>query len=312
MRLMMPEKDLWPISEMWALHDYYQPRCRTYTKRIDQSYGPSGNLDEFCEKAQLENWENAKAMMEAWRSNSGSGGLIWMSHPAWPSLICQLYDYYLNPTGAYFGVRKANEPLHILWDASTSEVKVANNTGRDFQNLHAEAWTYNMDGSQQSHQETQVNSGADGIAVDCFPLTLPPSLSPVYFIKLKLTQAGRLVSDNFYWRALDGEKYGQLNEMPKVKLTGSVTESDENGNTTLNIHLKNPTSQVALMACVKVVKSAAPSRRILPIIYDDNYVSLLPHESRDIRASFDSALLDGGHPQVILNGWNVPDTALGK
>ena len=117
MRLMMPEKDLWPIDGMWYLHDFYQPRCRVYTSRIDKSYGPSSSLDEFCEKAQMHNWENAKAMTECWRSNSGSGGLIWMSHPAWPSLICQLYDYYLNPTAAYFGIRKGNEPLHILWNA---------------------------------------------------------------------------------------------------------------------------------------------------------------------------------------------------
>ena len=306
MRLMMPEKDLWPISGMWYLHDFFQPRCRVYTKRIDHSYGPSGSLDEFCEKAQMHNWENAKAMMEAWRSDSGSGVLIWMSHPAWPSLICQFYDYYLNPTAAYFGARNANEPLHVLWDCLTDEVKVANNTGSDHPNLQAQAWVYNMDGTVQSHQEAQVNSGADGVAVDCFALKFPAGLTPVHFIKLSLTDGGKTVSENFYWRGLAADDYVKLNEMEKTPLTCSCSRTEQDGRSTVDIQLENPTSHVALMACAKVVKAAAPDRRILPIFYDDNYVTLLPHEKRQIRAEFDSSLLEGGRVRVVVQGWNVP------
>jgi hypothetical protein len=328
MRLMMPEKDLWPINDMWYLHDFFQSRCRAYTKQIDQSYGPSENLDQFCEKAQMENWENAKAMMEAWRSNSGSGGLIWMSHPSWPSLICQLYDYYFNPSAAYFGVRKANEPLHILWDASSGLVKVANNTGKNFENLHAEAWTYNLDGTQTSHQEAVVNSGADGVATDCFALTFPASLSPVHFIKLKLTDGGKAVSENIYWHSTPVplaaiepnnpdykpvdvyENYLALKDMKPVSLNGSFSQIMEKGTISLTIHLENPSSQIALMACVKVVRADAPSERILPIYYDDNYVTLLPHEKRELHAEFDSSLLKGSQPALQLQGWNTPPVTL--
>ncbi len=329
MRLMMPEEDLWPISNTWRYHDFYQPRCADYTSRINQSYGPSNSIDEFCEKAQMENWENAKAMMEAWRSNSGSGGLIWMSHPAWPSLICQLYDYYLNPTGAYFGVRKANEPLHILWDAASGLVKVANNTGTEFAGLHAEAWIYNMDGTQASHQEATVQSEADGLATDCFPLNFPPNLSPVHFIKLVLAdEGGRVASENLYWHSATFvpavekpdpapkwvhypvENYRSLDEMTPVSITGSFSSKDVGGTSTLVIHLENPSSQIALMVVVKVVRSDVPSERILPIYYDDNYVTLLPHEKREIHAEFDSTLLKGSQPSVLFDGWNVPASKL--
>jgi hypothetical protein len=291
---------------MWYFHDFYQPRCRVYTKRIDQMYGPSSSLDEFCEKAQMHNWDNAKAMMEAWRSNSGSGGLIWMSHPAWPSLICQLYDYYLNPTAAFFGVRIANEPLHILWDAATNKVKVANNTGLNFQNLHAQAWTYNMNGAQRSHQEAQINSGADGLAVDCFDLTFPADLTPVHFIKLSLMDGSKLVSQNFYWRATQSEDYLALKDMPKTQISASVSQAVQNGHSTLDIRLENRSTQIALMVCVKVVKNSTPNDRVLPIFYDDNYVSLLPGEKREVHAEFDSALLSGDRPRAVIQGWNVP------
>jgi hypothetical protein len=327
-RLMMPEKDLWPISDMWYLHDFHQSRCRDYTRRIDQSYGPSDNLDQFCEKAQMENWENAKAMMEAWRSKSGSGVLIWMSHPAWPSLICQLYDYYLNPTASYFGVKKANEPLHILWDASSGLVKVANNTGKNLENLHAEAWIYNMDGTEASHQESTVNSGADGIATDCFVLDFPPTLSPVHFIKLLLSEKkGNVVSENFYWHstarspAVDAnqkdkhknesfENYLALNDMKPISLNGSFSAKEIEGKTTLTITLENPTSQIALMAAVKVVLGDGSSKRMLPIYYDDNYVTLLPREKREVHAEFETALLKRSQPSVLLTGWNIQATTL--
>ena len=312
MRLMMPEKDLWPINDMWAVHDFFQARCPVYKARIDKSYGPSQALDEFCLKAQMENWENAKAMMESWRSLSGSGCLIWMSHPAWPSLICQLYDYYLNPTAAYFGVRIANEPLHILWDPFSNEIKVANNTGRDFKDLHAEAWIYNMDGTQKAQQEAQIDSSADGIATDCFALTFPDDLSPVQFIKLVLKSGSQTVSENFYWRGTKEDQYITLNAMPKVNLTCSFREKDEEGKVRLNVNLENPTTNVALMVCLKLVKATKPNERILPSFYEDNYVSLLPHETRQIQVEFDSAALQGDRPKIIVSGWNTPSIELTK
>jgi hypothetical protein len=261
----------------------------------------------------MENWENAKAMLEAWRSISGSGCLIWMSHPAWPSLICQLYDYYLNPTAAYFGVKSANEPLHILWDSFSNKIKVANNTGKAFSNLHAEASIFNMDGVLKAHQDAQVDSPADGIATDCFQLMLPTDLSPVHFIKLILREDAKIVSENFYWRGNKEDQYSALNDMPKVKLSGSFTERSENGKVTLNVSLENPTSNVALMACLKVVKSKEPNERILPVFYEDNYISLLPHETRRIKVEFDSASLGGDQPKVMVSGWNtVPFEIAGR
>lgn len=306
MRLMMPEEDLWPIGDMWATHDFFQSRCHVYMARINKSYGPSQGLDEFCGKAQMENWENAKSMFESWRSHSGSGCLIWMSHPAWPSLICQFYDYYLNPTAAYFGARIANEPLHILWDSFSNKIKVANNTGKDFKNLHAEAWVYDMDGQQKSHQEGQVDSSADGIAKDCFDLTFPTDLSPVHFIKLRLGDDSGTVSENFYWRGLTEDDYATLNDLPKVNLRGSFTEQQADGKVLMNVRLENPTANIAVMVCLKVVKSSKPAERILPIFYGDNYVSLLPHETRQIEVEFDSAALQGDQAKIVVEGWNTP------
>ena len=139
-----------------------------------------------------------------------------------------------------------------------------------------------------------------------FPLRFPDGLTPVHFIKLNLTDGSKVVSENLYWRGTTQEDYVALNEMEKTKLIGSFSQAPQNGHSTLDIRLENPTSHLALMVCAKVVKSSSPGQRVLPIFYDDNYVTLFPHESRHIHAEFDSNLLKGDLPRVVIEGWNVP------
>jgi hypothetical protein len=305
MRLMMPEKDLWPISDMWYLHDFFQSRARIYTKRIEQSYGPSANLDQFCEKAQMENWENAKAMMECWRSNRGSGGLIWMSHPAWPSLICQLYDYYLNPTAAYFGVQKACEPLHILWNSAVNQVQVANDSLQDYSHLTADASIFDLDGNLKFRQSTTLDAKSGTISV-CFPLDFSRSTTAVQFIKLKLSNGDKVLSDNFYWHGTQ-ENYTTLTSMPRVQLTGHVESPTPSS---LDVTVTNPSPTIALMVCLKVVKDDAAQDRVLPVYYQDNYFSLLPNETKSISIEFSEESLGANKPKVMVQGWNVDSKSL--
>lgn len=309
MRLMIPEKDLWPINNMWGLHDFFQDRCRDYTRIIKNSYGPPADLADFCEKAQMLNMETSKAMMETWRSHRGSGGLIWMTQAAWPSLICQLYDYYLNPTAAYFGVKKACEPLHILWNPDLNQVQVANDTLEACAGLTAEASVYDMDGRLASSQSAPLDIGA-GTTAACFQLDLSKALTKVRFIRLKLSRKGNPLSENFYWTAA-GCDYTTLSTMPRIRLTGAVQPRKNGDSPALSVTVQNPSSQPALMVCLSVVKDDASHARVLPIYYDDNYFSLLPHETRTVHVQLDKKALGGARPRVLLGGWNVEPGVLG-
>ena len=108
MRKMMPEANLWPIMNTWGIHDYCyggNGDCTPYRDAINNRYGTATGIDDFCKKAQLVNLETYKAIFEAWANklwNTCSGVLLWMSHPAWPSMMWQTYDYYFEPTGAYY------------------------------------------------------------------------------------------------------------------------------------------------------------------------------------------------------------------
>ena len=85
-------------------------------------------------------------MFEA-QSKNRMGLLIWMSHPSWPTFVWQTYDYFFEPTAAYFGAKKGSEPLHIQWNPATDNVEVVNYSAGNKTGLTARVEILNMDGT---------------------------------------------------------------------------------------------------------------------------------------------------------------------
>jgi hypothetical protein len=304
MRAMMPPENLWPINDMWAVHDYQSPRSEDYTKRITQRYGKPADIDDYCRKAQMVNMETAKAMYECLQANQGGGILAWMTQSAWPALICQLYDYYFDPTAAYFGAKKGCEPVHILWDSNTNVIKAANNTVSNLAHLTAEAWTYNLEGKELLHKSVRLDLPATSVK-DCFAFQRPTNQSSVFFLKLKLLNGKQILSDNFYWSSRKGGSCTNLNELPPVKLAATATQSRTNDTCQISTQITNPSKAVALMIHLKVQR-AESGGRVLPAFYSDNYFSLLPGENRTVSVEFAAANLAGEAPKLIAEGWNIP------
>ena len=174
----MPEQNWWPRNEMWNKHFFGASAANggpdRYEAAINNSYGKPAGIEEFCRKAQLVNIETNKALFEGWQHhmwNDASGVVTWMSQSAYPSLVWQTYDYYYDLNGAYWGVKKACEPVHIQWSYADNTVKVANTTLQPLSNMKATAIVYNLDGSVAAKfgQSATLNIGADTIA-DCFTL----------------------------------------------------------------------------------------------------------------------------------------------
>jgi hypothetical protein len=302
MREMLPPEKLWPINDLWGLHDLSQARGPAYLAQMRKYYGEASDLEDFCRKAQMLNMECSKAMIEAWQSRQGSGCLIWMTQSAWPSLICQAYDYYFEPTAAYFGLKKACEPVHILWDSNSNQIKVANDTIVDLHGLTAEAEIYDFGGVQRWRKSMTIDVPA-ATAQSCFALSLPQDISPIYFVKLKLS-GGTSVSDNFYWASTRDHDFAALAALPKVGISGSVWQSGDANQTLLDATIANPSSTIALMIRLKLV-GAKSGVRILPVFYVDNYFSLLPGETKTVRIEADTKYLHGEEAKLICEGWNI-------
>lgn len=149
----MPQEHLWPIDDMWDLH-YFGNKAGNaqpdkYRRMVD-AYGKATGVEDFCRKAQLVNLQSNKAMYEGWVDHiwdDASGIMNWMGQSAYPSMVWQTYDYYYDMTGAFWGCKYGSEPLHVLWNPVTDEVRVANTTRQDYEELTVEASVYNSDGS---------------------------------------------------------------------------------------------------------------------------------------------------------------------
>ena len=305
MKAMLPEDKLWPINEMWGLHDYCNSAqgAQAFSNQINKNYGTAASIEDFCRKAQMVNMENHKAMFEPFAGAGGNGLLMWMSQSAWPSMVWQTYDYYLEQTAGYYGCKKACEPLHILWDCNSNKIKVSNNTGKNFQELTAIAEIYNLDATRVFADSVKINSNSDQV-VDCFTLSFPENLSATHFIKLKLRRNNELLSDNFYWRGNDYQDYTALNSLPAVKLKATVQRATDKSKKTITARITNPGNSIALMVRLKLLKGNA-DERILPTFYSDNYFSLLPNETKVVTLEFDAVSAGSGEPRLMVEGWNI-------
>ena len=320
MRRIMPHNQLWPIGETWALHDWWNGRegFTQPTERAVDAYGKATGIEDFCRKAQMVNMEVFKAIYEAWNDkmwNDCSGVMIWMSDPCWPSLTWNTYDYYLEPTAAFFAIRKACEPIHIQWSMGSNNVKVVNCTFEPLESLSAEAYVYHLDGSLCFKKNARLDCPLNSVQ-QCFNLfdaveSEAAGLSDVHFIKLELKDAKReILSDNFYWRANSVWKYEPLTGMETVNVKGTVKTHCLEGCASI-VEVSNPNKAIALMVRLKVVDPAT-GLLVAPIMYSDNYFSLTPGESRSINFNFKAEKVVGKELTVMIEGWNVRPAEIGR
>jgi exo-1,4-beta-D-glucosaminidase len=287
---------------------------------MDTRYGPSGSAEEYARKAQVAAYESHRAMLESFgeRKYAATGVIQWMLNNAWPSLIWHLYDFYLRPGGSYFGAKKACEPLHVQYAHDDRSVVVVNGTLREHRGLKATARVLDLESRELFTGREPVDVGPDG-SVKAFKVPEPEGLTTTYFVFLALADAsGRTVSRNVYWLstkpdvlAWDKSEWYVTPLAQAADLTGlqqlppaevRATATFESGRA--RVVLENPSKHLAFFVHLAVRRGEA-GEEVLPVLWDDNDVTLLPGETREITAAFEPRRLDGARPVVTLEGWNV-------
>jgi len=307
LRDMMPESAIWPQGAMWGLHDFSLTGAQggaSFLDRIEKSYGGAANAAEWVSLAQFVNYEGYRAMFEA-QSKFRMGLLIWMSHPTWPSFVWQTYDYYFEPTAAYFGCKKASEPLHIQWNPLTDNVEVVNYSGGDASGLTASVQILNLDGTVKWEKTANADSVEDSVIAP-IRMEYPPGLSPVHFLRLKLLRGGATVSENFYWRGMQEGDFRAIRDLPKVKVAVATRDERKGSRWILTTELRNTSAVPVLMVKLKAVRDKSGDR-ILPAIFSDNYIALMPGEQRTITIELENADTRGEKPRVAVEGFNLTE-----
>ncbi len=308
---MMPEKDWETINDDWAEHDFAKGAAsgEAYPGIIASRYGKVANLADFVRKSQLANYEAFRAMYEGRNAklfHPTTGIITWMSNPAQPSFVWQIYHHDLEPNSALFAVKSAAEPVHIQLNESNGEIQVINNLPSALESAHAHIAIYNLDGAVQYEHSFDVSAPASS-ATSLGSVAWPSTLSSVHFVKLELHDAsGKTISDNFYWRALPEHQddLTALDSLPTATLDAKVVRHDADGKCLLSVTLHNPGKQIALMAHLQLRRKRS-GERVLPVYYSGNYVSLVPDESTTITIEAASSDLKGDTPLVVVDGWNI-------
>ena len=308
---MMPQKDWETITDAWAEHDFAKGAQRgdLYPAIVASRYGKVRNLADFVRKAQLMNYEAFRAMYEGRNAqlfHPTTAIITWMSHPAQPSFVWQLYHHDMEPNASLFAVRSAGEMVHIQFNEENGELQVVNNLPDAFTGGTAHLAIYNLDGKVAYEQDAAVNAPA-ATAVSLGAVDFPAQLSGVHFIKADLKDAaGKLVSTNLYWRAVPEHQddLTDLNKLPAVILESQVSRTNADGKCKITVTLKNTSSSVALMAHLQLRRKKSGDR-MLPVFYDANYVSLVPGEQRAVTMEADESQLNGEDALVMVDGWNT-------
>lgn len=317
---MMPSNDWQIVNNDWAEHDFCSGAQdgNLYPGIITSRYGPISNLADFARKSQLMNYECFRAIYEgrfAELFNPVTGVITWMSNPAQPSFVWQLYSHDLEPNSSLFAVRKACEPIHVMLNQSNWHLMIINNSNQPLSGLTASVQVYNLDGSMR-YAQTNTGTASASAATDFGLVNFPSSgLSAVHFVKLKLFDSqNNLLSDNFYWRETVQDDFQAMDSLPLVAIGVQATQQILGASNVINVTLTNSSSVVAVMTHVQL-RDASTGNRVLPVFYSDNYVSLLPGESRSLTITAATADLNGDAPMLSVDGWNVtvaPSAASGN
>ncbi len=320
-----PELRQYHASAAWSVFAKITP----FNTALAQRYGAPKNLEDFVAKSQLENYDNVRAQFEAFNAhmdaaNPSTGVIYWMLNNAWPSLHWHLYDYFLNPAGAYFGARMANEPVHIQYSYDTRAIMLVNHTLTRENGLRAVIRVRNLDGSVRYERRLQHIDLDGNTARQLAMLPALADLSRTYFIELELASAGgKSISRNVYWLSTQTDELDWANSnwyltpvtryadltalqsLPTATTEVRATLRHEGAEDVATVTLTVPPSAKAVALFQHVlIKRTAGGESVLPILWSDNDVTLWPGESVTLTAHF--AAPGAETPVVEVSGWNVP------
>jgi exo-1,4-beta-D-glucosaminidase len=294
-----------------------------FTEALNGRYGPAKDVRDYAIKSQLMTYEGQRAMFEAYAGNryKSTGVIQWMLNNAWPSLIWHLYDYYLMPAGGYFGTKKACEPIHVQYSYDDKTVVAVNTTSQPQRNLKLTAQVYDLNLAEKFSQTADLDLPADSNS-KAFAIPSIEGLTVTYFLKLALRDAdGQTLSSNFYWLStkddvLDATKakwyytpvssyadMTQLEKLPAVTLSVSGTAQRRGENQIARVALSNPTQHLAFFVRLQI-KKGNKGADVLPIVWQDNYFSLMPGERREVTATYKLKDLGAARAFLSVESWN--------
>ncbi|HEY4109636.1 glycoside hydrolase family 2 protein [Puia sp.] len=305
---LVPDNGLpYPLNDTWGYHDACTGNGHydTYYKAMLDRFGKPVSIRDFSEKMQLLNAGGYRGIFEAagHKLNETGGVMLWKLNAAFPSVVWQVYDWYLEPNAGYYFMQRACEPVHIQLNLDDSTVAVVNRTYIPRPGLHYEVEVVGMTGTSLLKKEGVVSLDTTDVREVLPVRSVLQQTTGISFVLLRLTdKEGRTCSQNVYWMS-PGHDFADLRAMPSARVTAQVQATEKKaGYSGWTLRFTNVSSRLAFFVNPQVT---AGGEEVLPSFWSDNYFSIPAGQSITVKVSCPVAALAGRTPQLRLEGWNI-------
>ena len=301
-----------PLNNTWGYHDACTGAAKydEYYSDMVSRYGQPTTMVGFSDKMQLMNYTGYRGIFEAdgHKLNETGGVMLWKLNSALPSVVWQIYDWYLEPNAGYYAMQNAVEPIHIQFNQDDSTVMVINRTFKGTGNLTAQADVYSLNSKSLYHRSANVNLSSTGTTSAMLLKPILGDTKEFCFVVLKLTDAsGKVVSRNTYWMAPNND-YKSLNNMDNANLITKVIKTEKGyKENKYTLQITNSSKRIAFFIRPQLM---VKGEEVMPSYWSANYFSLAPGESTTVTVSAPIAKLGSEKPSVLVSGWNVKEQVM--
>src|SRR5580658_2463904 len=307
---LVPDPSLpYPLNNTWGYHDACTGNGHydTYYQAMINRFGAPVSMRDFSDKMQLLNAGGYRGIFEAagHKLNETGGVMLWKLNAAYPSVIWQVYDWYLEPNSGYYFMKRACEAVHIQLNLDDSVVAIVNRTYIKRPSLQYEAEVVGMTGTSLFKQKGRIGLDTTDVKEVLSLRDILSTTSGVSFVLLSLKdQEGKPVSRNVYWMS-PGHNFSDLRAMPSAVVRTAVTVMRQQGGyTEWTLRFTNTGSRLAFFLNPQVIGNNGDE--ILPSYWSDNYFSIPAGESVTVTVSCPAPR----DPHLRLEGWNIKPTTL--
>ena len=268
------------------------------------------SIEKFCDKMQLMNAEGYQGIFEAaaHKLNSIGGVMLWKLNAAFPSVVWQVYDWFLMPNAGYYFMQNACEPVHIQLNLINKKVTVVNRTYNQVTHLVSEVSLFDLNSKLLFHDEQPVSLENTDVKETSDLTKILSETKGLVFVVLNLKNSeGKTFSHNVYWLAPD-DNYQSVNNLPHTGVEINTATGSRSGNgMTWTFNIFNRSDKIAFFMRSQVISGGD---EVLPSFWSGNYFSLAPSESVTVSVTVPGEALKGSKPILKISGWNVEEQML--
>ncbi|MCX6329586.1 MAG: beta galactosidase jelly roll domain-containing protein [Bacteroidia bacterium] len=296
-----------PLNDMWGYHDAASGNghWEWYYREMVRRYGEARSIEDFCNKMQLMNAIGYQGIFEAagHKLNDIGGVMLWKINAAFPSVVWQVYDWFLQTNAGYYFMQNACEPLHIQLNLSNMKVTILNRKYNTAPSLTAQVQVLDADSKSVFKEEAFFSLGPSEVKEATSLSETIGKTKGIVFVVLNLkNSAGKVVSHNVYWLSSDGD-YKPINNLQDASVSVIVLKSEKlKAETRWTIQVNNPGDRIAFFIRPQVMIG---NEEILPSYWSGNYFTLAPGENKTLTVSCPNAKIGLGKPNLKVSGWNV-------